>query len=80
MEKFGISIKELRVVVEDNGEEKLFFVVETKGSTWWDDLRHLEGAKIKCGEKHFDAVAKGQSTSARYIKVNDFDGVMNYVE
>ena len=42
------------VVVEDEGKEKLYFVVETKGSSWWDDLRHLEGAKIKCGEKHFD--------------------------
>jgi len=68
------------VVVEDNGEEKLYFVVETKGSTWWDDLRHLEGAKIKCGEKHFDAIARGQITSARYIKVTDVGGIMNYVE
>ena len=41
------------VVVENDGEEKLYFVVETKGSTWWDDLRHIEGAKIKCGERHF---------------------------
>lgn len=68
------------VVVEDNGEEKLYFVVETKGSTWWDDLRHLEGAKIKCGEKHFDEVAKDIENPAQYIKSTDVDGMMGYVE
>ncbi len=68
------------VVVEDNGEEKLYFVVETKGSTWWDDLRHLEGAKIKCGEKHFDEVAKDIENPAQYIKSTDVDGMMRYVE
>ena len=39
--------------METDGQEKLYFIVETKGSNWWDDLRHKEGAKIKCGEKHF---------------------------
>lgn len=68
------------VVVEDNGEEKLYFVVETKGSTWWDDLRHSEGAKIKCGEKHFDEVAKDMKKPAQYIKSTDVDGMMGYVE
>ena len=55
------------VLVEDEGQEKLYFVVETKGSDWWDDLRHREGAKIKCGERHFAALAEGNSP-ARYIK------------
>ena len=68
------------VIVEDGGEEKLYFVVETKGSTWWDDLRHLEGAKIKCGEKHFDAVAKNIENPAQYIKSTDVDGMMKYVD
>jgi len=68
------------VVVEDDGVEKLYFVVETKGSTWWDDLRHLEGAKIKCGERHFDEVAKDIENPARYIKAADVEGIMGYVE
>ena len=68
------------VVVEDEGTEKLYFVVETKGSTWWDDLRHLEGAKIKCGEKHFDAIAKNTKNPVQYIKAKDVDGMMGYVE
>jgi len=67
------------VVVEDEGAEKLYFVVETKGSTWWDDLRHLEGAKIKCGEKHFEEIAKETENPARYIKSTDVDGMLDYV-
>ena len=68
------------VVVKDDGDEKLYFVVETKGSTWWDDLRHLEGAKIKCGERHFDEIAKDTENPARYIKSTDVEGMMGYVE
>ena len=68
------------VVVEDGGEEKLYFVVETKGSIWWDDLRHLEGAKIECGEKHFDELAKETENPARYIKSTGVDGMMGYVD
>jgi type III restriction enzyme len=68
------------VVVEDDGEEKLYFVVETKGSTWWDDLRHIEGAKIKCGERHFEEVAKDTGNPAQYIKATDVEGMMGYVE
>ena len=67
------------VVVEDEGEEKLYFVIETKGSTWWDDLRHLEGAKIKCGERHFEETAKDIENPAQYIKVTDVEGMMGYL-
>ena len=68
------------VVIEDEGDEKLYFVVETKGSTWWDNLRHLEGAKIKCGKKHFDEIARDTENPARYIKATDVEGMMRYVE
>ena len=68
------------IVVEDDGEEKLYFVVETKGSTWWDDLRHLEGAKIKCGKKHFDELAKETENPARYIKSSNIEGMMGYLD
>lgn len=67
------------VVVDDSGQEKLYFVVETKGSTWWGDLRHVEGAKIKCGEKHFEEVASGDNP-AQYIKAVDVVGLMGYAE
>ena len=51
-------------LVEDEGKEKLYFVLETKGSLWWDGLRHKEGAKIKCGKEHF-AVLANKDTKVR---------------
>jgi type III restriction enzyme len=65
------------VLVETDGQEKLYFVVETKGSNWWDDLRHIEGAKIKCGEKHFAELAVGQNP-AKYIKATTVDDMMRH--
>lgn len=47
------------VLLEKNGEERLYFVIETKGSIKFEDLRHLEDAKIQCGQKHFDALGTG---------------------
>lgn len=66
------------VVVDDSGQEKLYFIVETKGSTWWGDLRHVEGAKIKCGEKHFEEVANDDNP-ARYIRAVDVNGMMSHI-
>jgi len=66
------------VLVEIDGQEKLYFVVETKGSNWWDDLRQIEGAKIKCGEKHFAELAVGQNP-AQYIKATSVDDMMRHV-
>jgi len=65
------------VLVEIDGQEKLYFVVETKGSNWWDDLRHREGAKIKCGEKHFAELAVGENP-AQYIKATSVDDMMRH--
>lgn len=67
------------VLVEVDGREKLYFAVETKGSTWWDDLRHVEGAKIKCGEKHFAAIADGENP-ARYIRATTVDDMLGHTE
>ena len=39
-----------------NGEEKLYFVLETKGSTSLFDLRTREQLKIHCGKRHFKAL------------------------
>jgi type III restriction enzyme len=44
------------VLIEDDGEEKLYFVVETKSTLSSDALRPTEQAKFKCGEKHFKAL------------------------
>lgn len=42
-----------------NGEEKLYFVIETKGSESEEMLRRKESQKIHCGKKHFEALGNG---------------------
>lgn len=44
------------VLIEKESEEKLYFVVESKGSLFTDDLRPTEQAKIDCGAAHFKAL------------------------
>ena len=65
------------VLVEVDGEERLYFVVETKGSLFTDDLRDGEAAKIACGEAHFKALAVGENP-ARYIKATKVDDLMEH--
>ncbi|MBL4810614.1 MAG: DEAD/DEAH box helicase family protein [Phycisphaerales bacterium] len=47
------------VVVDVDGQERLYFVVETKGSLFSSDLRAREQAKIDCGREHFKALGDG---------------------
>ena len=42
-----------------NGEEKLYFILETKGTTNLFDLCTPEQLKIHCGKKHFEALENG---------------------
>src|SRR5699024_1776372 len=49
------------ILLEESGQDKLYFVIETKGSTDSNQLRPTELAKIKCGRKHFDAIDTGVS-------------------
>jgi type III restriction enzyme len=44
------------VLVEKDGTERLYLVVETKAGLFADDLREKEGAKIECGRAHFKAL------------------------
>jgi type III restriction enzyme len=44
------------VLVEMDGQERLYFVVESKGSLFTDALRPTEQAKIDCGREHFKAL------------------------
>lgn len=57
------------VVIEDNGQNKLYFVVETKGNILADALRPTESAKIRCGEKHFAALGQG----AKFVKADAYE-------
>ena len=47
------------VLIDKDGIEKLYFVVETKGSTDSGQLRLFENYKIECGKKHFAALETG---------------------
>jgi type III restriction enzyme len=44
------------VLVEMDGQQRLFFVIESKGSLFSDALRPIEQAKIDCGKAHFEAL------------------------
>ena len=44
------------ILMENDRQERLCFVVETKGSMEGSALRPTEWAKIQCGEKHFAAL------------------------
>jgi type III restriction enzyme len=63
------------VLVEKDGQDRLYFVVETKSSLFTDDLRDKELAKTKCGEAHFKAIAT-DSNPARYKKATKVDDLM----
>jgi len=59
------------VYLTKNGEEKLYFVLETKGNIAPSDLRLREQLKIHCGKKHFEALANGiamQATDDYWMK------------
>lgn len=44
------------VLIDTPQERRLYFVLETKGSTRKSDLRDSEAVKIKCGAGHFKAI------------------------
>lgn len=55
------------VLYDKNGEERLYFVLETKGTTELFDLRTPERLKIHCGKQHFEAL-DGVEFSAEPVK------------
>lgn len=59
------------LALEENGKEKLYFIIETKGSIFSEDLRPTELAKIRCGEKHFAAI----ETGITFIKATELQAV-----
>jgi type III restriction enzyme len=64
------------VLVDKDGTERLYFVVETKSSLFTDDLRDKESAKIKCGEAHFAELATHNTPAARFLKATKLDDVL----
>ena len=57
------------VLVEMDGQERLYFVVESKGGLFTDALRPTEQAKIDCGREHFKALG----TEVGFTVVNNYE-------
>ncbi|MBX9681681.1 MAG: DEAD/DEAH box helicase family protein [Gemmataceae bacterium] len=58
------------VLIEQDGAERLYLVVETKSGLFLDDIREREAAKIQCGEAHFKALDEGEN-GAKFKKAQN---------
>jgi len=63
------------VLVDSDSGERLYFVVETKGSANQADLRVNEQWKIKCGERHFKAL-EVREPAAQYKVTGSVDDLL----
>jgi len=63
------------VLVEKDGAERLYLVVETKSGLFTDDLRDKGGAKIECGRAHFKAL-QVRETPARYVVARSVEEIV----
>jgi len=64
------------VLVDKDGTERLYFVVETKSSLFTDDLRTKEDNKIKCGMAHFSELSNHNTPAAKFIKATKLNDVL----
>ena len=67
------------LVVGEDGRERLYFVVETKGGLFSDALRPIEEGKIKCGKAHFQSLAVGESP-AEYVVERTVEGLLSTIQ
>ena len=63
------------VLIDSAEGERLYFVVETKGSANSSELRLAEEARIKCGKEHFKAIKVGEPP-ARYEVATRVDDLL----
>ena len=66
------------IVVEIDGEEKLYFVLESKGSVSKEDRRNKENYKIDCAKRHFE-VLSDEYKDLEYVVEKDFEGFKKYL-
>ncbi len=64
------------VLIDTDEGERLYFVVETKGSSLPENLRLSELAKIQCGKAHFEALEAGWEAPARYEIATSVDDLL----
>lgn len=46
------------VLFDQDGNKKLYFILETKGNVQFESLRQTESDKIRCGKKHFESLGE----------------------
>ena len=63
------------VLIEKDNEEKLYFVVESKGSDLGLDIKTAESFKIECAKKHFAEI----SAKVDLIQSNNFSNLRNHI-
>ncbi len=66
------------LLIEDDDNERLYFVAETKGTSFLEDMRNTERAKVKCGKAHFAALEVGE-TPAKYCIVHTLDELLSTI-
>ena len=57
------------VLMEKDGDQRLYFVLETKGNMLIEALRPTESAKIECGKAHFRAL----DNEIRFEAIDSFE-------
>jgi len=63
------------ILVDRDGTDKLYFVLETKGNTAQSSLRPTEWDKITCGRKHFEALGR----DVTFTPANNFEDFIESV-
>lgn len=64
------------VLVEQEGEDRLYFVVETKSTLFESGRRAKENQKIDCGREHFKAIGAVHEPATQYRVANTLDGLL----
>lgn len=64
------------VMLGEEGEEKMYFVVETKGTIEYLGNRPTEAIKIRCGKKHFEALGN----DVKFTESDSYDTFMKKIE
>jgi len=62
------------ILIEKDNEEKLYFVVESKGSDLGLDIKNMEKAKIDCGKEHFKAI----SEDIKFVQSDTFENLKEH--
>jgi type III restriction enzyme len=68
------------VILEQEGKDVLFFVVETKSTLFTFELKSKEEQKIACGRKHFEELSVDAANPARYVVAMNYQSLLNEAE